>query len=280
MKTRILIPIGYKHYNRYVVFNRIQDHFMHLQSYIKNIRKEGKRCFTIKNVVEQFRVSCNHARVAICRLLKAGDIISSARGLYVIVPPENQPHGSMPAEELVPLIMQYVGANYYVSLLTAGLFHGATHQKPAKFQVISDKRMKHPLVFGDVAIDFIYKKSIFGLPTKDFIVGTGYLKVATPELVMLDLLNYPNHAGGLNHIATVYAELIENLDRLKLIQLANDTDTAYQLQRIGYILDHIEVMDEKNAAMITHVLELYIKESKPNYLSLASEISKVSYIWL
>lgn len=250
---------------------------MNLQSYIKDIRKDGKRCFTIEDIVEQFHVSHGHARISLHRLLKTGDLISPARGLYVIVPPEHQPHGSIPAEELVPLVMQYLGANYYVALLTAGLFHGATHQKPARFQVISDKRIKHPLAFGDVEIDFIYKKSISELPTQDFIVSTGYLKTATPELVALDLLNYLNHAGGLNHIATVLSELIENLDATKLIKLAKNIQAEHQLQRIGYILDNIEVMDDNRAEVIINILASYVAERKQKYLPLASEISKTGY---
>jgi predicted transcriptional regulator of viral defense system len=250
---------------------------MNLQSYIKDIRKEGRRCFTILDIVEQFHVSNSHARVALHRLLKTGDIISPARGLYVIVPPEHQPHGSIPPQELVPLVMQYMGAHYYVALLSAGLFHGATHQKPARFQVISDKRIKHPSIFGDVEIDYIYKKSVLELPTHDFTASTGYLKVATPELVALDLLEYPNHAGGLNHIATVFSELFEALDPIKLINLAKDTHAEYQLQRIGYILDHIDVMDETNAEIMINALAQHVQENKPSYLPLASEISKIGY---
>ena len=173
--------------------------------------------------------------------------------------------------------MQYLGANYYVALLTAGLFHGATHQKPSRFQVISDKRIKHPLAFGDVEIDFIYKKSISRLPTQDFVVSTGYLKIATPELVALDLLNYPNHAGGLNHIATVFSELIEKLDAVKLINLAKDIDAEHQLQRIGYIIEHIEVVDDNDAEVIINALAPYVTMRKQKYLPLASEIPKTGY---
>jgi predicted transcriptional regulator of viral defense system len=250
---------------------------MRLQSYIKDIRKDGKRCFTAMDIVEKFHVSNSHARVALHRLLKTGDLISPARGLYVIIPPEHQPHGSLPPQELIPLVMQYLGANYYVALLSAGLFHGATHQKPARFQVISDRRIKHPSIFGDIEIDYIYKKSVLKLPTQDFTVSTGYLKVATPELVALDLLEYPNHAGGLNHIATVYSELVESLDPIKLIYLAKNTHAEYQLQRIGYILDHIDIMDEPGAEIIINTLAHHIQKNKPSYLPLASEISKTGY---
>jgi predicted transcriptional regulator of viral defense system len=249
---------------------------MNLQTYIKDIRKDGERCFTIEDVVERFQVPHSHARVALHRLLKTGDLISPARGLYVIVPPEDQPHGSIPAEELIPLMMRYLNVNYYVALLTAGLFHGATHQKPAKFQIISDKRIKRPLIFGDVEIDFIYKKSLSGLPTQDFVVSTGYLKLSTPELVALDLLHYPNHAGGLNHMATVLSELVEKLDAIKLIELAKNIKVEYQLQRIGYILDNIEVMDDNHAQKIINLLASQVS-TKHKYLPLAPDISKVGY---
>ena len=250
---------------------------MNLSSYVKEIRKNGQRYFVLEQLMADQGLSKNAALNAISRLRGQGELISPARGLYVIVPPEHQPHGSIPPQELVPLIMQYLDVNYYVALLSAGLFHGATHQKPARFQVISDKRIKHPSTFGDVEIDYIYKKSVITLPTQDFTVATGYLKVATPELVALDLLKYPDHAGGLNHMATVFSELIETLDPVKLIDLAKDTRTECQLQRIGYILDHIDVMDEENAEIIINALALHVQENKPNYLPLASEISKIGY---
>jgi predicted transcriptional regulator of viral defense system len=80
-------------------------------------------------------------------------IISPVNGLYVIVPAEYKSYGSIPAEELVPIIMRYLEADCYVGLLSAGLFFGATHQKPARFQVITNKRIKHSLEFGSVVIE-------------------------------------------------------------------------------------------------------------------------------
>ena len=250
---------------------------MNLKLYIKDVRKDGKRYFTIEDVIKKFQISHSYARVALHRLIKTGDIISPARGLYIIVPPEHQHHGSIPPQELVPLVMRYLDANYYVALLSAGLLHGATHQKPARFQVISDKRIKHPSSFGDVEINYIYKKSILNLPTQDFTVATGYLKVATPELVALDLFKYPDHAGGLNHIATVFSELIETLDPIKLIELAKNTNSECQLQRIGYILDNIDLMDEDNSEITINALAQHVQKNKPKYLPLASEISKAGY---
>lgn len=250
---------------------------MNLQSYIKKVRKDGRRCFTIEDLVEQFQISRNYARVALYRLIKSGDLISPARGLYVIVPPEHQTYGCIPAEDLIPLLMKHLDIDYYIALLSAAMFHGATHQKPAKFQIISSKRMYHPLSFGDVELELIYKKSLSSLPTQKFTVNTGYLKVATPELVALDLLNYPNHAGGINHIATVLSELAENLDVKKLIELAQSTNTKYQLQRIAYIIDKIDIINEEKKNNILNTLENFLESNMKYYIPLASEINKTVY---
>ena len=148
---------------------------MNLHLYIKELRKNGNRSFTTGDVIKHFKVSSNYAKVALHRLLKSGDIISPVRSLYVIVPPEHQPYGSIPAEELIPLLMKYLNADYYVGLLSAGIFHGATHQKPARFQVVSNKRIKHSLSFGKVTIELIYKKSLSNLPIQNFVGVLAYL---------------------------------------------------------------------------------------------------------
>lgn len=45
--------------------------------------------------------------------------MSPASGLYVIVPPEHQAYGCIPAEELIPILMEHLQADYYVALLSA-----------------------------------------------------------------------------------------------------------------------------------------------------------------
>lgn len=250
---------------------------MNLQMYIKEIRKNGERSFTISQLIRHFNVSDNHARVALHRLMQSGDLISPAHGLYIIVPPEHQPFGAIPAEEIVPILMKYLEADYYVGLLSAAAVHGASHQKPARFQVISNKRLKHSLSFGKVEIELIYKKSLSTLPTQNLVVSTGYLKVATPELVAIDLLNYSSRVGGLNHIATVLSELIENLDAERLINLAKETNSQYQLQRIGYILEKIDVMDNEKKNLTSELLSKFVASNITSYKPIASEVPSKGY---
>ena len=247
---------------------------MNLPSYIKDIRRKGQGSFTLKQVVTDLGISHNAALAGCIALRFHGDIISPAKGFYVVVPPEHQSRGCIPAEELIPILMGHLKIDYYVSLLSAAQYHGASHQKPGRFQVISNKRLKHPLEFGQIKIELIYKKSLAGLPTQDVVVKTGYLKIATPELAAFDLLTYSTRSGGLNHIATVLSELIEAMDPTKLINLAEIVGEKAWLQRFGYILDHIKPMDEEKAKNITDQLQSYLVGKMKVYVPLASELQK------
>lgn len=158
--------------------------------------------------------------------------------------------------------MQCLQADYYVSLLSAAAHHGASHQKAGCFEVITNKRIKHPLTFGQIKLEIVYKKSLVGLPVQDITVTTGYLKLATPELVALDLLTYPRHSDGLNHIATVLTELAEIVG-----------EKAW-LQRLGYILEQIDPIEEEKKLSLIDKLLKYLNRKMPLYVPLAPELLK------
>jgi predicted transcriptional regulator of viral defense system len=228
-------------------------------------------------MLEDLQISKNAGLVAIHRLTLQGELISPAKGFYVIVPPEHQSQGCIPAEELVPLLMHHLKAEYYVALLSAAQYHGAAHQKPGRFQIISNMRTKHPLRFGNVQLELIHKKNLNELPIQNIAVKTGYLKVASPELTAMDLLNYSLRSGGLNHIATVLSELIEVMDPEKLIKLAEASGEKAWLQRLGYILEQIDTMDPEKNVILTNAIKYYLKDRLHDYIRLASDMPKAGY---
>lgn len=239
--------------------------------YIKNVRASGKRYFTTEQALSDLKTSRNALHSGIYRLKKKGDLISPARNLYVFVPPEYQNIGCIPAEELIPITMEHWGADYYAGLLTAAMYHGASHQKPQVFQVISSRRLK-PLIFGKIKIQFIYKKSLAGLPVENIDAKTGYLKVSSPEVTAMDLLLYSHHVGGLNHVATILSELIEAVDSEKLIVVAKIVKQKIWIQRLGYILDHIHPVEEKKRDLVSRKLHDYLSHQRLSYMPLAAEL--------
>lgn len=244
--------------------------------YLESLRSSGKRYFTSEEIRKDLNISDAAARSGLYRLKRDGKVISPLSGLYVIVPPESRSFGSIPAEELTPILMKYLKAEYYVGLLSGAAYFGAAHQKPARFQVISNKRVKHSLRFGQVVIELIYKNSLSNLPTQDLVVSTGYLKVATPELTAIDLFKYSNRAGGISHIATVLYELVESMEAQKLIILAESIGELCQLQRIGYVIGKIDVMNEEKKNHFVTLLGEYLKKNKRSYIPLIPNMPTTS----
>lgn len=213
--------------------------------YLDKLRARGERAFTLKQAMKDLKASSESIVSAISRLKKKGKIISPARGFYIMVPAEYRPLGSIPAEELVPLLMEHLGCKYYTCLLTAAKYYGAAHQKSPYFQIFVDKQIKKRLKFGQVSILAYFKTAIEKIPQKKFTVATGYLNVATPEVTAMDVLDNYKRSGGLNNVATVLSELIEAIDPVKLIELADITGKITWLQRFGFILDTLDPMDEE-----------------------------------
>lgn len=245
--------------------------------YLEKLLSTGKRYFTSQEIRQDLSVSDDAARAGLYRLKRNGKLISPISGLYVIVPSEYKSYGSIPAEELITIMMKYIDAQYYVALLSAAEFYGAAHQKPMIFQVITNRRIKHSLKFGQVHIKLIYKKTLAALPIKNFVVRSGYLKVATPELIAIDLLKFPKYAGGMNNIATVLSELVESMNVHKLIELAESLGERYQLQRLGYIIGKITVMNDDIKKTIIDALAEYVSSNVKSYIPLASTIQTVGY---
>ena len=244
--------------------------------YIKSIRARGRTYFTTQEAIAELGISQNAFNCGMYKLKKKGDIISPAKNLYIIVPPKYQAIGSLPPEEIVPILMKHWELDYYVCLISAAVYHGASHQKPQEFQVMTNKQLK-PLQLGKVRIKFIYKKSLEEIKTQNIVVKSGYLKIATPETTAIDLLLYPKHSVGLNHIATVLTELVEILNAKLLIEAIKNLKEISSVQRFGYILEHLEPMNIGDRDKLVKELKKYLENKKLQFVALATEVPIINY---
>ena len=121
---------------------------------------------------------------------------------------------------------------------------------------------------GQIYIEFIYKKNINDLPIEQVTVDTGYLKISSPELTMVDLLLYPKKSGGLNHIATILTELIESVDIRKIPEVIIKVKKKSIFQKLGYILEKIETEDEIKKQEILEIIFQSIKKNQIRYYPL------------
>jgi predicted transcriptional regulator of viral defense system len=172
--------------------------------------------------------------------VRKGRLVVPRRGFYVIVPMEYSLVGAPPASWFVADLMAYLQRPYYVGLLSAAALYGAAHQQPMVFQVVTDAPLRCVEV-GRAHIRFVQKSGLERTPTMERKTSTGFMKVSTPEATALDIVRYYRGAGHLDHVATVLAELGEELDAERLVAAAQDSAVEVSVvQRLGYLLELVD----------------------------------------
>jgi predicted transcriptional regulator of viral defense system len=146
--------------------------------------------------------------------------------------------------------MKSLGKPYYVGLLSAAALHGAAHQQPMGYTVITQSPA--PRSIDKLKIVFFSRQNFLqdGIIQKKTPVG--YIHVSSPELTALDFFDYI-HKFGINRIATILQELAETMKPAPLLKIARQYPNTAAIQRLGYILER-EVSTEKLSGSLRKVL--------------------------
>ena len=206
--------------------------------FLEGLRASGRYTFTRAEAISALQLSDAALKNAAWRLSRAGGLVSPHRGFYVIVPPEYQASGTIPPSWIIRDLMAALKQQYYVGLLSGAALHGAAHQVPQEFQVVTDKPTR-AMPLGRAQIFFVTKARLAKTPTVGMKTPTGEIRVSTPEATALDLVSHPEHAGSLSNVATVLAELAENMSPEALVRAAKAEGEIALAQRVGYLLERL-----------------------------------------
>lgn len=206
-----------------------------VSSFVDRLQATGTYTFSVADVHSALPASEIALDNAIRRLDKTGRIVTPRRGFYVIVPTEYRAAGSPPPSWFIDDLMRFLGQPYYVGLLSAAAIHGASHQQPMEFQVITDRPTRRGLA-GRARIQFHMSNSIAETPAARVQTETGTMLVSTPESTALDLVRFSAACGGWSNVATVLQELAERIQPDALQAVAQLRKTP-EIQRLGYLLD-------------------------------------------
>jgi predicted transcriptional regulator of viral defense system len=220
--------------------------YSQIRYWVEDLPKNGRRTFSLDDVICQFPEK-RHSDIknALARLARANKVQSVWRGFYAIVLPEYGNRGIVPPTEYINQLMSFLGNEYYVALLSAARQWGSAHQAPQVFQFICNKPLRRKQT-NHVMLEPVMKNQI---PSKYLVstnVRSGIIKVSSPELTAVDMLLYPHRAGGLNHIATILADLDDALDFTKVESDFFEGVPPAAVQRMGYLLEY--VTDEADIA--------------------------------
>lgn len=210
-----------------------------LSMWVANRLAKTRLTFSREEAMREAGISHGAFLDAAERLQKRGHLVSPRRGFYVIVPPRFLSWGAPPADWYINELMQFERCPYYVGLIKAGEFYGATHQAVMEFQVVTDKRLPM-LRVGRSRIVFYHRKNMAAVQRGivDRKADNGFIKLSSVELTALDILRYPHGVAGLANIATVLTDIGGQLDGGKLASLSQAYERSV-VQRLGYLLDKL-----------------------------------------
>lgn len=220
--------------------------FRMLDRWVEALPSKGRYSFTGREVFNAVGVSRPAFNRVMARLSSENRVARIHRDFYVVVPLEHAAVGIIPPDWFIVDLMRYLGQPFYVALLSAAGYHGASHQRPQGYQVITDKPVRTRTCRG-VSIRFFVKKGCSGTSVEPIKGVTGFLPVSTPESTALDLVHYSRQVGGLNHVLTVLQELGERLSPDRLVAAAIADDNLTYVQRLGWLLDQTAFADRTGA---------------------------------
>ncbi len=199
----------------------------------------GRNSFALADIKRDFPSHSDLAiKSSLKRLVDKGQIKSILKGYYLILPPAYQSRGALPPSMFLDDMMQALDRPYYLALLSAAAYHGAGHQQPQTFFVVTSFPVMRTTIKKGIQVEYIStdhfsKKHIERVQTE-----SGYLSISNPLLTALDLIQYSKHIGGINRAATVLSELVEKIQPSDFqVALLRKTPVTV-LQRLGYLLEN------------------------------------------
>ena len=205
---------------------------------------------------------------ALSRLTAKGNIVSLHKGYYLIIPPQFRSKGILPPHLFLDAFMCHLQRPYYLGLLNAAAFHGASHQQPQEHFVMTNFPVLRPTHKKGLKINYVSIKEIPSSLIEKSKTEAGYLNISNPALTAADLIQFERRVGGLNRASTVLNELAEVIRPVDFSPVLIQHVHASTLQRLGFILEnichHTELADSLFGAMKTEKLKLFRIPLKPS----------------
>lgn len=226
----------------------------HTTDFIREHRSNGRYAFTLEDVIRSINKPVINIRKDIDRLKEKGMVKNIRKGFYIIIPEEYSKMGGIPIEFYVDDLMKYLSRQYYVGLFSAAMFHGAAHQQPQEFFIISESPKTRNINNRNIIINFSEKKHFpqAGIETRK--TDTGYFKISGKELTFLDLIYFENLMGGFSRITTILKELSEDIKPTAMRKSVSNDFPASVFQRSGYMAEQI-LQNKKLATVFEEKLE-------------------------
>jgi predicted transcriptional regulator of viral defense system len=237
--------------------------YNYVENYLTEIQSKGRYSVTLNELKSRFDISEKAILQKIFRLKNKNQLAQVRKEFYVIIPPQYSNRGMVPPTLFIDDMMDFLNREYYVGLYSAAALHGAGHQQPMEFQLMTQKPALRSIKNQKLAISFFTKSEWERNQITEKKTEAGYLKVSSSELTAFDMIQYHKRIGGLNRILPILEDLTETIKPSLLLKTAKTQKTP-NIQRLGFLLDKLGC-----ESLTSSLIKLLSENSKDLPLSLA-----------
>jgi predicted transcriptional regulator of viral defense system len=221
--------------------------YNYIENYLNEILAKGRYDVTLAELRDRFDSSEKAIKQGIYRLKSKKKLAQIRRGFYAIVAPQYSDWGMIPFYMFIDDLMKYLNREYYIGLISAAAIHGAAHQQPMQFQVITKKPALSNMENSKWKIRFFVKSKWRDSDIVEKKTEAGYINVSSPSLTAFDLVHYSKSNIGMDSVITILEELVESIKPSELNKTAIGQKVP-DIQRLGYLLEQLG--NEKLASVL------------------------------
>jgi predicted transcriptional regulator of viral defense system len=222
----------------------------------------GQTTFTVEEARQLLTGSRETTTRALARLRSQRLLFSPARGFWVVVPAKYRAWGEVPPAHFIDAMMRVLRREYYVALMSAAAVHKAHQANPAILEVmcsppLRNRHFRH--------VELVFSTHAHIATSAIAISKDPPMRVATPEVTALDLVERSASCGGLSRVAKVLGALGElNGGVLADLALHRGRATArragWMIERFGRCaeLENLRCVAQRNSGT-TPLLEPRLK---------------------
>jgi predicted transcriptional regulator of viral defense system len=213
--------------------NKILTHFYQMD----------KNCFDYSEAQTALPESSESAlKELLSDMVKRGLLMRLKKGLYYIIPYEQEARSFMPDWHLLaePLTK---GAEHYIGYYSALQVHNLITQPSLKEQIVVAKQIRpSTLKIKDVRFQFIYHNAdhFFG-SKKIWIDSFNQIMCSDLEKTFIDCLFKPDYAGGIVEIARAIHTSKDVIKYDRLLEYAQRFKSQAVIKRLGFLLETLEI---------------------------------------
>jgi len=238
---------------------------------LSELARQNKPVFT---AAEAKKVLGENPYITLHNLKRKKWILTIKGGLYAIVPLDI---GAKGAESFIVhdfVIASHLVRPYYVGMWSALNYHGLSDQIPAAVFVCTTKAKKPVRVLNAEFVFVQLSKAKFVGMEKAVIEGRE-VNMSDRNKTMVDCLDHPEHAGGIDEVAKAVYFNHEELDFAKIREYSLKTKNVAVFKRLGLILEAEGLLD-KYASVLDSVT---LTEGYPALDKLGPKKGKYSEKW-